>query len=180
MHVCIAQARFNQLCGPHRQRTANAACSIEIDADIYRANDLDLRANHSAPPRSNRLGGRQRANGAGVTSVHAYLSLLNCALHVARDCRGRLRALAMTRSVPMPRNSRANIRTGSSRAASVTICLRKPRRPLPKPSSTSPKFDRSRTGSRGIVGMTTGRLHCRIKRYKRGLPSSGADLYNCC
>jgi hypothetical protein len=34
--------------------------------------------------------------------------------------------------VPMPRNSRANTRTGSSRAVSVTICLRKPRRPSPK------------------------------------------------
>ena len=30
----------------------------------------------------------------------------------------------------MPRNSRANMRTGSSRAASGTICLRKPRRTL--------------------------------------------------
>ena len=38
---------------------------------------------------------------------------------------------------PIARNSRANTRTGSSRAASVTICLRKPRRPLPKLSSTS-------------------------------------------
>ena len=44
--------------------------------------------------------------------------------------------------VPMPRNSRANMRTGSSRAASGTICRRKPRRPLPRPSSTSPKLDR--------------------------------------
>jgi pimeloyl-ACP methyl ester carboxylesterase len=40
-----------------------------------------------------------------------------------------------------PRNSRANTRTGSSRAASGTICLRKRRRPLPKLSSTLPTFD---------------------------------------
>ena len=31
-----------------------------------------------------------------------------------------------------PRNSRANMRTGSSPAASVTTCRRKRRRPLPK------------------------------------------------
>src|SRR3979490_960603 len=43
---------------------------------------------------------------------------------------------------PMPKNSRANIRTGSSLAASGTICLRKPRRPLRRPSSTPPKADR--------------------------------------
>src|SRR5437773_2875630 len=44
--------------------------------------------------------------------------------------------------VPMPRNSRASIRTGSSPAASGTICLRKPHRPLPKPSSKSMVIDR--------------------------------------
>ena len=44
--------------------------------------------------------------------------------------------------VPMPRNSRANIRTGLSRAASGTICLRKLRRPLPKLSWTSIGIDR--------------------------------------
>jgi hypothetical protein len=38
--------------------------------------------------------------------------------------------------VLMPRNSRVNTRTGSSRAASVTIYLRKPRRLLPKLWST--------------------------------------------
>ncbi len=43
--------------------------------------------------------------------------------------------------VPMPGNSRENMRTGPSRAASGTICLRKPRRPLPKLSSTSPVID---------------------------------------
>ena len=42
---------------------------------------------------------------------------------------------------PMPRNSPANMRTGPSRAASGTICRRKPRRPLPKRSSTSPNVD---------------------------------------
>ncbi len=40
---------------------------------------------------------------------------------------------------PMPKNSQANTRTGLSRAASVTICLRRPRRPLPKPSLKSPR-----------------------------------------
>ena len=44
--------------------------------------------------------------------------------------------------VPMPTNSRANIRTGPSRAASGTICPRKLRRPLPKPWSTSTVIDR--------------------------------------
>src|SRR6266568_2016282 len=39
--------------------------------------------------------------------------------------------------IPMPRNSRADMRTGSSRAASGTICLKKLRRPLPKLSSMS-------------------------------------------
>src|SRR5882672_8749688 len=43
---------------------------------------------------------------------------------------------------PMPRNSPANTRTGPSPAASGTIYPRKPRRPLPRPSSTSPKSDR--------------------------------------
>jgi len=37
---------------------------------------------------------------------------------------------------PMPGNSRADMRTGSSMAASVTICLRKPQRPLRKLWST--------------------------------------------
>ena len=44
--------------------------------------------------------------------------------------------------VPTPGNSRANIRTGPSPAASGTICLRKPRRPLRKPWSTSTAIDR--------------------------------------
>jgi len=52
--------------------------------------------------------------------------------------------------VPMPRNSRANTRTGSSREASGTTCLRKPRRPLPKRSSTSQKFDRRQRRDFGI------------------------------
>jgi pimeloyl-ACP methyl ester carboxylesterase len=42
---------------------------------------------------------------------------------------------------PMPRNSRANIRTKSSRA-SVTMCLKKLHRPLPKLSSKSTVIDR--------------------------------------
>jgi hypothetical protein len=42
----------------------------------------------------------------------------------------------------MLRNSQANMRTGPSRVASGTICRRKPRRPLLKRSSTSPKVDR--------------------------------------
>ena len=48
-------------------------------------------------------------------------------------------------------NSPANTSTGSSRAASGTICRRKRRRLLPKPSSTLPKADRrsSRTGHCG-------------------------------
>ena len=43
---------------------------------------------------------------------------------------------------PTPRNSRANMRTGPSRAASGTTCRRKRRRPLPKLSSTSTAIDR--------------------------------------
>src|SRR3974390_861757 len=44
---------------------------------------------------------------------------------------------------PTPRCSPANIRTEPSRAASGTICPRKPRKPLPKRSSTSrPRVDR--------------------------------------
>jgi hypothetical protein len=42
----------------------------------------------------------------------------------------------------MPRNSRANMRIGSSRAASVTICLRKRRRRLLKLWSMSTVIDR--------------------------------------
>ncbi len=38
-------------------------------------------------------------------------------------------------AAPMPGNSRANMRTGSSRAASGTICLKKRPRPSPKLSS---------------------------------------------
>ena len=48
----------------------------------------------------------------------------------------RSREMPMARRVrkrlPMRRNSRANIRTGSSGAELATICLRKRRRPLPK------------------------------------------------
>ena len=44
--------------------------------------------------------------------------------------------------VPMPGNSPANTRTGSSKAASGTICPRKRLRPLPKLSSTLLKVDR--------------------------------------
>jgi len=44
--------------------------------------------------------------------------------------------------VPTPRNSRTNMRTGPSAEASGTIYRRKPRTPLPKQSSTSPKADR--------------------------------------
>jgi pimeloyl-ACP methyl ester carboxylesterase len=43
---------------------------------------------------------------------------------------------------PMPRNSRAGMSTASSKAASATTCPRKPRRRLPKLSSTSPQVDR--------------------------------------
>jgi hypothetical protein len=42
----------------------------------------------------------------------------------------------------MPRNSPASIRTDSSREASGTICLKKPRRPLPGLSSKSTVIDR--------------------------------------
>ena len=44
--------------------------------------------------------------------------------------------------VPMLRSSRANIRTGLSKAASGTICLRKRRRPLPRLSSKSTVIER--------------------------------------
>jgi pimeloyl-ACP methyl ester carboxylesterase len=43
---------------------------------------------------------------------------------------------------PMPRNSPASMRTGSSPAASGIICRRKPRRPSPKLSSKSTAIDR--------------------------------------
>ena len=56
--------------------------------------------------------------------------------HAGRRCQ---RRAASGRQLPTPRNSRANMRTGPSRAASGTICRRKPRRPSPKPSSTSPE-----------------------------------------
>ena len=47
--------------------------------------------------------------------------------------------------VPMPRNSRANMRTGPSMVASGTICPKKLRKPLPRPSSMStPSIDLSR------------------------------------
>jgi hypothetical protein len=41
-----------------------------------------------------------------------------------------------------PRNSLTNMRIGTSRAGSVTICLKRPRRPLLKLSSTSTASDR--------------------------------------
>ena len=44
--------------------------------------------------------------------------------------------------VPTRRNSRADIRTGSSRAASGTTCRRKRRKPSPRPSSMSTVTDR--------------------------------------
>ena len=49
---------------------------------------------------------------------------------------------------PTRRSSQANTSTGSSRAASGTTCRRKPRRRLPKPSSTSPaRADRRRSNA---------------------------------
>ncbi len=66
------------------------------------------------------------------------------------------KAMPMARHIrspaPTPRNSRANMRTGPSRAASGTTCRRKPRRPLPKPSSKSPRSDRPWRGRRGHCG----------------------------
>ena len=56
--------------------------------------------------------------------------------------RRRQRRAAPGPQLPMPRNSPASMSTGSSRAASGTTCRRKRRRPLPRPSSTSPKVDR--------------------------------------
>lgn len=46
-------------------------------------------------------------------------------------------------AVPTPGNSRADMHTGSSRGASGTICLRKLRRRLQKPFSTSAETDRN-------------------------------------
>src|SRR5438094_7410326 len=58
----------------------------------------------------------------------------------------RFKAMPTVRRVPtparMPRNSRASIRTGRSRAGSGTICLRKRRRPLPRLLSKSTVTDR--------------------------------------
>jgi hypothetical protein len=45
---------------------------------------------------------------------------------------------------PMPRSSRADINTASSRAASGTTCLRKRRRPLPKLWARLPEVERSK------------------------------------
>jgi hypothetical protein len=49
--------------------------------------------------------------------------------------------------VPMPRNSRADMRTGSSRVASGTTCLKKRPKPLPKPSSRSTVIDGGAIGT---------------------------------
>ena len=50
-------------------------------------------------------------------------------------------ALSIWSRAPMPRNSRATIRTGPSRAASATISPKKPRRLSPKPSSMWIRID---------------------------------------
>jgi len=57
--------------------------------------------------------------------------------------------------LPIGANSRANMRTGPSQAASVITCPRKPRRPSPRPSSTwmgevsdQAGFPKSNSGSR--------------------------------
>ena len=61
----------------------------------------------------------------------------------------RIRSLA-----PTPRSSRANIRTGPSRAASGTICRRRPRTRSPKPSSTSSrKAERPKLANRQESSM---------------------------
>jgi pimeloyl-ACP methyl ester carboxylesterase len=61
----------------------------------------------------------------------------------------RLKVMPMVRHTrtptPTARSLRANMRTGSSAAASVTTCLRKPRRLSPRRSSTSTVSDRRRT-----------------------------------
>jgi len=63
------------------------------------------------------------------------------------------RATPMAHRTPtrarMPKNSRANMRTGSSQAASGIICPRKPRRLLPRPCSKSTATER-RAGRRSI------------------------------
>src|SRR6202043_3608825 len=61
--------------------------------------------------------------------------------------------------VPTPRCSRANIRIEPSRAASGTICPRKRRRPLRKPSSTSPKFDRHEGPADWQIAVRRSPLH---------------------
>ena len=81
-------------------------------------------------------------------------------------CRpSRWKAMPMARRtrspVPTPRNSRANMSTGSSRAASGTTCRRKPRRPSPKPSSTyrGPDHRRVDDDARSLVIAQEGE-HC--------------------
>src|ERR1700730_16499767 len=58
--------------------------------------------------------------------------------------------------VPTPRNSRASTRTGSSRAASGTICLRKLRRPLSRRSWKSPATDQGSPAPCAVSGIHHG------------------------
>ena len=55
-----------------------------------------------------------------------------------------------------PKSSLANTRTGSSRAVSGTTCRRKPPKPLPKRSSTSPEDDRQDCSQRVDLRATGG------------------------
>ena len=75
------------------------------------------------------------------------------------------KATPTARLIPNPaptrRNSRASTRTGPSPAASGTTCPRRPRRPSPRPSSTSPAFDPS-SGRRTCLPKTS--LSARSRR----------------
>ena len=74
--------------------------------------------------------------------------------------RRRQRRTAPGRRAPTPRSSRASTRTGRSRAASGTTCPRKPRRPSPRPSSTSTRLD-SKPGHRAPSSMSRRSSHDR-------------------
>ncbi len=69
-----------------------------------------------------------------------------------------------------PKNSPANMRTGPSPAASGTICLRKRRRPSPKPSSTSPKIER------GLGPLPPGRREARARYLPASLSANRATV----
>src|SRR5580704_3614272 len=105
---------------------------------------------------------RARRNMPKLKGGSLRLPSSRCLPSVLKATPTALRILRMT--PPIARSSPANTTIGSSRAALATTCRRRPRKPSPKPSSTSPSFDR--------CGPSLANSHFRQGEIMSDMPSS--------